>query len=147
MSCQECFPWIATCLTCWDSKHSRVISRNRPLGQMSIFRILTKITRYLLFYHFISEGFIFSLFLITWTHPIYHFLCTLTLFWYYLINRKAASTTDYKYLTNQHFHKCNSDIWLPQWPFPSLFIADYIFTCNADIIPLFVLQEVPATAH
>lgn len=28
-------------------------------GQMSIFRILTKITRYLLFYHFISEGFIF----------------------------------------------------------------------------------------
>lgn len=75
------------------------------------------------------------------------FLCTLTLFWYYLINQKSVSTADCKYLTNEQFHNCNSDICPPQRPFPSLFIADYIFTCNADIIPLFVFQEVPATAH
>lgn len=68
------------------------------------------------------------------------------LFWY-LINQKSVSTTACKYLPNQHFHKCVGGVCLVHLLFPSLFIADDIFTCVADIVTLFVLQEVPATAH
>lgn len=61
-----------------------------------------------------------------------------------LINQKPDKTEACKYLS---FIKLTKDIWIAHLTFPPLFIVDDIFTWNTDIIQLFFLQEVPATAH